>query len=84
MMLADDGCSNYKSGSDIPSGYSLIGDRLCPPSKGPSTSISVKTVEVNGKMVSSDQVNNSDFKFDSKGNRITDKKDCFPFCPSSG
>ncbi len=84
MMLADDGCTEYKSGSDISNGYSLIGNRLCPPGKGPSTSISIKTVEVNGKTVSSDQVNIPDLKFDSFGNKISDKKNCFPFCSTSG
>ena len=81
MMLADDGCTEYKSGSDISNGYSLIGNRLCPPGKGPSTSVSIKTVEVNGKTVSSDQVNIPDINF---GNNISDKKDCFPFCSTSG
>ena len=48
MMLADDGCTEYKSGSNIGDGYTLIGDRLCPPGKGPTNSVSTKTVVVNG------------------------------------
>ena len=83
MMLADDGCTEFKSGSDVPSGYNLFGNRLCPQGKGPSTSIHSETVEINGKLVSPDQVKVNIPKFDSMGNKLTDKKDCFPFCGPS-